>query len=125
MRLIDANLQPTCNQLATDLISRKAAIEALNDSAELLRRALDDTNVVGTERAKFEFGLGLIESCICDMEELLSTDAVPVKRGEWIQTDKAPYVYECSECGYGFTDVKLSYCYDCGSKMDLKGEENE
>ena len=46
----------------SDLISRQAAIDALDIGCELLRRALDDTDVVGVERAKYEWGLGLIES---------------------------------------------------------------
>ena len=24
----------------------------------------------------------------------------------------------CSQCGYGLTDNKTSYCYDCGAKME-------
>lgn len=55
-----------------DLISRQDAIDALNDGAELLRRFLDETYVVGDERAKYEWGLGLIESYIYDMDELPS-----------------------------------------------------
>ena len=36
------DLQQTCNQLATDCISRQAAIDTLDVGAELLRRVLDD-----------------------------------------------------------------------------------
>lgn len=53
-----------------DMISRQEAINTLNVGAELLRRVLDDTNIVGAERAKYEWGLGLIESYISDMKEL-------------------------------------------------------
>lgn len=53
-----------------DLISRQAAIDALNDGAEFLRRVLDEADIVGAERAKYEWGLGLIESYIYDMKEL-------------------------------------------------------
>ena len=51
-------LQQTCH--ATDTISRQAAIDTLNVDAELLRRVLDETDIVGTELAKYEWGLGLI-----------------------------------------------------------------
>ena len=37
-----------------DLISREDVIDTLNDGAEWLRRALDDTGIVGAERAKYE-----------------------------------------------------------------------
>lgn len=55
-----------------DLIDRQAAIEVLDVGAELLRRVLDETDVVGAEREKYKWGLGLIESYIADMEELPS-----------------------------------------------------
>lgn len=58
----------------SDLISRQAAIDTLNDGAELLKRVLDDADIVGLERAKYEWGLGLIESYISDMKELPSAD---------------------------------------------------
>ena len=47
-------------------------IDELSFDAELLRRVLDDTDVVGAEREKYGWGLGLIESYISDMEELPS-----------------------------------------------------
>ena len=55
-----------------DQISRQEAIDVINVGAELLRRVLDDTDVVGAERAKYEWGLKLIESYISDMKELPS-----------------------------------------------------
>ena len=63
-----------------DLISRQAAIDALNVGAELLKRVLDDADIVGAEREKYEWGLGLIESYISDMKEIPS--AQPEKRTE-------------------------------------------
>lgn len=59
-----------------DLISRQAAIDTLNVGAELLKRVLDDADIVGAERAKYEWGLGLIESYISDMKELPSAQPV-------------------------------------------------
>jgi len=56
----------------SDLIDRQAAIDALAIGAELLNRVLDDTDVVGFEREKYAWGLGLIESYISDMKELPS-----------------------------------------------------
>ena len=55
-----------------DLISREAAIDTLAIGEELLRRVLDDMDVVGNEREKYEWGLGLIESYISDMKDLPS-----------------------------------------------------
>lgn len=42
-----------------------------------------------------------------------------VKHGKWVKCEKSDFEWECSECGYGVTDYKLTYCYDCGAKMDL------
>jgi hypothetical protein len=63
-----------------DLIYRQAALEVLETSADLIRRALDCTDLVGAERDKFEWGLGLIEPLIYDMKSLPTVDAVPVVR---------------------------------------------
>lgn len=41
----------------------------------------------------------------------------PVKHGHWVKSN-SDYEWECSSCGYGYTDYKITYCYDCGAKMD-------
>jgi len=53
-----------------DLIYKSAVLNILNEGAELLRSTLEKVDIVGTERIKYEFGLGLIEACIADVEEL-------------------------------------------------------
>ena len=58
-----------------DPIERQDAIDTLNVGAELLRRVLDDADVVGADREKYSWGLGLIESCINDIEELPSAQS--------------------------------------------------
>ena len=111
-----------------DLINRQAAINELNVGAELLRRVLDDTDIVGGEREKYEWGLGLIESCISDMKDL-----PPVrperKKGKWIDG-------KCSECGepkpiskvfdrgelVWDRETHINYCNNCGAEME-KGDE--
>lgn len=62
-----------------DLIRRGDAIDTLNEDAELLRRVLDNTDLVGAERAKYEWGLGLVESHIADMEDLPPAEPEPIK----------------------------------------------
>lgn len=58
--------------LVKDLISKQAAIDALSVGKELLSRVLDDMDVVGADREKYSWGLGLIEAYIKDIEELPS-----------------------------------------------------
>ena len=65
-----------------DLISRQAALDELNVGAEFLRRVLDDMDVVGAEREKYSWGLGLTESYIADMKDLPSAQPEP-EEFEW------------------------------------------
>lgn len=116
------NLKQTCH--ATDTISRQAAIDTLNFDAELLRRALDDVDIVSAERAKYEWGLGLIESNIADIKELPSAQPER-KKGKWIKISPAN-IYECSECGKNVMTDDISaydFCHGCGA--DMKGEQDE
>ena len=92
----------------SDPISRQAAIDELNVAAELLRLALDDTDVVGVERAKYEWGLGVIESLISDMEELPSA-----------QPERCEYY---ALCRHGRDENKLrahlGFCEYCNEDAD-------
>ena len=58
--------------MSNDMIYRQDAIDVLDAGAELLRRVLDDTDIVNIKRKKYEWGLGLIEACISDIKELPS-----------------------------------------------------
>lgn len=53
-----------------DTINRQDAIDVLSLGKEILNRVLDDIDVVGTDREKYLWGLGLIESNIEDIKEL-------------------------------------------------------
>ena len=103
----------------SDLISRQAAIDTLATGEELLRRVLDDMDVVGNEREKYEWGLGLIESYIADMKELPSAQPER-KRGKWLWLDGV----RCSNCNHKLQTTGLpSYCPNCGA--DMRGENDE
>ena len=114
-----------------DLIYRQAAIDALNDGAELFRRVLDDVDVVGNEREKFEWGLGLIESYIDDMKDLPSAQPER-KRGAWVgvgfyDEDCGHHLwYACDKCSYQTTwHMKpiFNFCPNCGA--DMRGEQDD
>lgn len=124
-----------------DTIYRQAAIDELDFSAELLRRTLDDTDVVGAERTKFEWGLGLIESCISDLKDLPSVEP---KTGKWIKvygfaTPGGDPVWRCSECGKGvhvygieastygadIAEHQWVSCPNCGADMRPREEQDE
>ena len=91
-------------KIMDDLISRQAAIDTLTIDEELLKRILDDVDVVGNEREKYEWGLGLIESYIADMKDL--PFAQPEK--ETCKDCKWEYAFgygECHHCRRHFDDM--------------------
>lgn len=113
----------TTKDATSDTIGRRTVIDVLSDGADLLRRALDDADVVGVEREKYRWGLGLIESYIADVKELPTVQPEP-KEGHWIK-HVDPFdgeQYECSECGvlWEFNDGtpednEAYFCPKCGS----------
>lgn len=116
--------------MKNDLISRRTVINTLNVGAELLRRVLDDADIVCAEREKYEWGLGLIESYISDMKELPSVQPERIK-GHWIAITSWNNTYKCSVCGrllVNITDGKnkvaknYPYCH-CGA--DMRGGQDE
>ena len=107
-----------------DCISRREAIDVLKMGEEFLNRALDNTDIVGAEREKYEWGLGLIESCISDMKELPSVQPER-KTGKWIVDGvrfKGGHDWmHCSECGRETLNTPIertNYCPNCGARME-------
>ena len=68
-----------------DPIERQEAIDVLSVGKEILNRVLDDIDVVGRDREKYSWGLGLIEEYINDIKELPSaqTEIVRCKDCRW------------------------------------------
>ena len=95
------DLQPACNQLATDCISRQQAIDAL-DCINGVEEVLRSLPSVQPERAK----------------------------GEWIEISSINHTYKCSECGRllvnvadGRNNVSKHYPY-CHCGADMRGERD-
>lgn len=114
----------TTKDTTSDAISRQAAIDVFNTDAELFRRALDNADIVGVERAKYEWCIDLIELYIDDMKKL--PPAQPEgKKGHWIAPKYYPtqFTYTCSKCGYKQSFYgKFKFCPNCGA--DMRGERN-
>ena len=112
-----------------DVIYRQAAIEVLSLGKEILNRVLDDIDVVGIDREKYSWGLGLIESYINDIKEL--PPAQPErKRGKWIEDGYSHYKAVCSECGepcatYVMDAPRDRFCKWCGADMRQGGEQDD
>jgi hypothetical protein len=58
-----------------DLIKRCDVLENIDESADLLRTVLDEMDLVGIEREKFGYGLGLLEALIDDIKQMPSAES--------------------------------------------------
>ena len=54
------------------------------------------------------------------LEIIPAADVAPVRHGQWIYDKKAqrPYCSVCKGYFYGATNSPMSYCPNCGTKMD-------
>lgn len=57
---------------------------------------------------------------IKDVDAIPAADVAPVVHGRWIYDKKAqrPYCSVCKGYFYGATNSPMSYCPNCGAKMD-------
>lgn len=90
----------------SDLIKREHLIKILEDA----KRSAYEHWDIDTGNA-FEEGINLVKN-------IPIIEAEPIKHGRWIKSEKSDYHWECSNCGYGLTDYRTTYCYDCGARMD-------
>ena len=91
-----------------DQINRQDAIDVLSLGKEILSRVLDDTDVVGTDREKYSWGLRLIESNIEDIKELPPAQ---------------PEIVHCPDCKYG-THSGCGDRYICTVNYELRMEHD-
>ena len=112
----------------SDLISRKAAIDTLETGAEMLKRVLNDTDVVGSERYEFAWGLGLTVSYIYDMKKLPSAqpEIIRCKDCKHFEYDH-PYIIQgvpvlghevCGAWGDGCKTNENGYCFLAERRTD-------
>lgn len=107
------NLQPTCNQLATDCISRQAAIDELCDNC-------DNVKAVCAHYPCKQY---------IAIERLPS---VQPRKGKWVKenivltTCPPQYQWHCSECGairhWFSAEVLTNFCPNCGA--DMRPDDN-
>ena len=70
-------------------------------------------------------GEGCGNVCRRAIERILAADVAPVRHGQWIYDKKAqrPYCSVCKGYFYGATNSPMSYCPNCGTKMDGGGSD--
>lgn len=98
------NLQPTCNNLATDAISRQAAIDtSLEFFVEFLGGAFEEN----------------LQKKLIERINTLPSAQPERKTGKWITQQFGSWA-ECSEC-HELYDIPISlsnFCPNCGAKME-------
>lgn len=109
------NLQQTCNQLATDCISRQTAIDIAK-------------NLIVQMNEYHQYNQAINNYCA----ELVQLPSVQPerKKGKWIEQEKGIHVtsYKCSECGRivrddtGY-DVSHDYPF-CHCGADMRGDQD-
>lgn len=113
-----------------DLISRKAAIDALTDNKEMINAVLDSLTLDYNTRRNQEQRRGQINDDIETIKELPSAQPER-KKGRWIVIVKGCKLtsYKCSECGRYIADdtgydVKKDYPFcHCGADMREDADE--
>ena len=96
----------------SDLISRRAAIKAINDLPNCYNDYSD------TYDKAYIIGV---------LEEVPSVDVPDRKVGKWIayglEDGFAIERYSCSECDYDIGVITTNYCPNCGARMDGGADE--
>ena len=100
------NLQPTCNQLATDTISRQAAIDALRKMQTYKMFSGDDMLLIDQAGAMTELML------LPPAEPKRETATVSVGKSKGGVT----MWYECAACGEP-VDQGDTFCSGCGRRL--------
>lgn len=125
----------------TDLISRQAAIEAIDKNRQdLLSLGMD-----GAEHILVHYGRRVIEELpdaevtLCHLEspceyqnaDIAMPSAEKVKRGRWVKLDMHPHLadHKCTACGESayvptcMGEPMYLFCPNCGALMREDGEE--
>lgn len=113
---------------------RKGEKMRLTDADEMLKRAETWNTEDWMDKALYNFMRArIIEQPTVDIDAITESHerigydrgfsdgyaqaTSEVRHGHWVKSN-GDYEWECSSCGYGYTDYKITYCYDCGAKMD-------
>ena len=106
----------------SDLISRKALLETINEHEQGWRKHSEQG-----ELTSYAVGLGL-RIAMEAIYEQPTVDAAPVVHGEWKPTGNMEEWYceehICSMCS-GIMIGTAAFCPDCGAKMDEEGDSSE
>ena len=114
---LSANLQQTCNQLATDCISRQQAIDAVSYSIELCNKALDSITLVGRDRYAVEVERNSLLKLKDDIKLL------PTAQPEIIRCGECKHWREDHTCGE-HSLVSPMMAYEFCSRAERRQDEH-
>ena len=99
-----------------EYISREAAIAYIREQSEECQKAFEE---LGGESGIYADAYNDLAE---DFYSIPAADVAPVVHGRWIYDEKAqrPYCSVCKRHFYGATNSPMSYCPNCGAKMDIE-----
>lgn len=97
-----------------EYISRKVAIAYIREQSEECQKAFEE---LGGESGIYADAYNDLAE---DFYSIPAADVAPVVHGRWIYDKKAqrPYCSVCKGYFYGATNSPMSYCPNCGAKMN-------
>ena len=101
---VQPNLQPTCNQLATDCISRQDALEAVR--AMQTYKLFEDDDMLLVDKAEVQTELMMMPS----------VQPETAKRIVGKSRDSMTLWYQCDMCNEP-VDAQDSFCRGCGRRL--------
>lgn len=110
-----------------ELISRQAAIDALENDKEVLDHII---RLTSADDAQLDHYVAQHNQVVYDIDVIKQLPPIQPKRGKWERHYSRPNVYadlfwHCSECGYRSSDNwadKFNFCPHCGA--DMRGDKN-
>lgn len=107
----------------SDYISRRAAIEMLDENIHACDKALRAFDISLKDEYAVKVERASLKAYKETLQDLPAADVVEVVRGRW--ENYSPITIKCSRCGHVIHDWRYSeckYCPNCGAKMDGKEE---
>lgn len=127
VRDIAPSAQPAtnCSEIpngSDDTISRKAAIDAIDEQIEQCNKALGSFDISPKDEYAIKVERASLEAYKEQLENMPS--AQPEQNGKWIYN--SPMTMKCDRCGFAIKDWdwhRFKYCPNCGA--DMRGGAHE
>ena len=107
----------------SDLISRQAATEALDEQIEQCNKALGSFDISPKDEYAIKVERASLEAYKEQLENMPSAQPER-KNGKWIVSHiPDSMLWECNQCGFDCGAHSFNFCPNCGA--DMRGEQDE